>query len=217
MKEKMIYDLDDMRKLIADVHPATNYSYDGAIIYEMEDLDEIIGEILPFDLLSKTRDYFNVWDDYFIYDSLKHLKSYSHYEAEILLNDVFIDDVIRDAFSLGFNVYDYNVLMQYNNSLKVAYLRDSVKDMTAVITVKRGMYEDEEIDVLINDGFVYGLSTYSDIDLDEIIEMFYSVDLEDLSVHFGRYGYNEIVKIDDMFYLVDLDFNGDYVKWDEEI
>lgn len=94
-------------ELLMDIVQGVN-SYDGSLdhlgFYEMDALDELFHGTSPTDLLRMTDDHFNVYDDYFICDSLGFINSYSHWDLADLMTDNF-DEIIEQAIEHHLNGY----------------------------------------------------------------------------------------------------------------
>lgn len=80
--------------------------YDGSLedlsFYEMDALDDLFYNMAPTDLLRMMDDKFNVYEDYFICDSLGFINSYSHWDIADLMTDNF-DDIIEQAIEHHLN------------------------------------------------------------------------------------------------------------------
>lgn len=80
-------DLDEKRAIVRE---AINYRYldRDAEIFDMDDFDEVLEYLTPYDIARKVcYGKFNPYDDYFYIDVYENLYSISKYEVDDYLND----------------------------------------------------------------------------------------------------------------------------------
>ena len=99
IKNMMIQDLtdDEIITMIAVINPSTNGVYDEAILYNMDDIDNLEAGTTPSRLLHKTAGDFNINHQYFTYDGYDNLVSYYNKSAFIDSIDYMLDEIVDNA------------------------------------------------------------------------------------------------------------------------
>ena len=98
--------LEEARDIVAQAN-----SWDGSLeelaVYSMYEFDDVIGclELSPTELICKVQyGDFNPNDDYFAFDSLENLVSYSEYEYEELIRDN-IPEIVERYIDISGHIY----------------------------------------------------------------------------------------------------------------
>ena len=106
MERYLTGNIEEARSIVSQIN-GWDESLDELYVYSMSEFNDVIecSDLSPIELIGRVQyGNFNVNDDYFKFDSLANLVSYSEYEYEELVEE-YIPEIVERYIELSGHIY----------------------------------------------------------------------------------------------------------------